>query len=281
MSRRKKLRFRGWNSGDSMKNVLLSSVAAIALCAAVSTQASAAVSGDIGGSYANVTNSGGADIWNIQGGLSGMFSGNWGAEAHGGYHNISDAGGNLDIWNVGGSLFWQHMSGRLAAQVNYDSLSFSGIDVNITSYGVSGEWYAGPNFTVAVKGGGDTGEISGFGSSVSDNGGYAGGNLTWYAMPNLALSGNVDYIGIDGSHQTTEEVKAEWMFSNTMPVSIYGGYQHLDCGSGFVICGGNSDVLFVGAKFYFGQGGSGTLVDRQREEGLSWTRSSPVFINQY
>src|SRR5580698_5178695 len=126
-----------------MKKILLASVGAIALCAALPGAASASVSGTVSGSYADDTNGGGADIWNI-----------------------------------GGSLFWAGMQGRLAATVNYDDISVSGGDVHFTSYGVGGEWYAGPSFTVALKGGGTTVDITGFSGNTS--GGYAGGMLQGY-----------------------------------------------------------------------------------------------------
>ena len=151
-----------------MKKVLLASVGALALCAALSTTASASVSGTVSGSYASDTNGGSGDLWNINGSLTGMVSGDWGLEGTGGYHSLSAGGGsNLDIWNVGGSAFWANMNGRIAASLNYYSTSVSGVDLHVTSYGAGGEWYAGPSLTVAVKGGGNSADVSAFGASAS------------------------------------------------------------------------------------------------------------------
>jgi len=243
------------------KSLLLSSAALVLGLTFAATAANASVSGTLGASYASDTDNSSGDLWNVNGSLTGMMGGDWGLEGTGGYHSISGSGSNLDIWNVGGSAFWQMTQGRLAASVNYFSTSSSGLDLNQTSYGVGGEWYAGSNFTVALKGGGQT--ISAYGSDAS--GGYVGGMLKWYAMPNLALSGQVDYTEFSGTHYTSEGIQAEWMFSNTMPLSIYGGWQHQE------ISGGSSGNTFdVGLKFYFNNPTGGSLVDRQRSGSLGY-----------
>jgi hypothetical protein len=256
-----------------MKTYLLLSAGALALGLALSGSADASVSGTLSGSYASGTDNGSADLWNVDGSLTGMFDTNWGGEVTGGYHNISDDfGDNLDIWNIGGSLFWASMQGRLAATVNYYNTSVAGFDGHVTTYGAGGEWYAAPNFTVAVKGGGDT--VSGdlFGSS--DSGGYAGGMLQWYIVPNLSLSGSVDYAEQFGGHVTSETAKVEWLFSDSMPISIYGGYEHADVGSGGFGVAGN--LFFVGLKLYMNDPGNGTLVDRQRGGSLGYIAEAPV-----
>jgi hypothetical protein len=257
-----------------MKKLLLSSAAlALGLTLAASA-ANASVSGTLSGSYASDTDNSLGDLWNLNGSLTGMVGGNWGLEATGGYHSlsISGGGGNLDIWNVGGSAFWAMSQGRLAATVNYYSTSTSGLDLNVTSYGVGGEWYAGPQFTVALKGGGQT--LSAFGGNAS--GGYAGGMLKWYAMPNLAISGQVDYAEFSGTHITSEGVQVEWMFSNTMPLSIYGGYSHDEFGSGGFFGSADANTFNVGVKFYFNNPTGGSLVDRQRSGSLGYIADASI-----
>ena len=257
-----------------MKKSLLLSTAVLALGLASATAASAGVSGTLSSSYASDTNSDGADLWNINGSLTGMVSGNWGLEATGGYHSLSETGSdNLDIWNVGGSVFWAGMQGRLAATVNYYSTSTSGIDLDVTSYGAGGEWYAGPQFTIAVKGGGNT--ISSYGSDAS--GGFVGGMLKWYVIPNLALSGSVDYNEYSGLHITSEAAQLEWMFSNSLPLSIYGGYTHDDFGTGGLFgASSTSNTFNVGVKFYFNNPTGGSLVDRQRSGSLGYISETSV-----
>ena len=252
-----------------MKTYLLLSAGMLALGLAVSGPAIADASGTLAGSYATNTNDDGGDLWNLNGSLTGMFAPDWGGEVTGGYHNLNDGfGDSLDIWNIGGSVFWAGVQGRLAATINYDSTSEFGADLNATNYGLGGEWYAGPNFTVAVKGGGTTVSVSGGGSD--DNGGYFGGMLQWYAMPNLSLSGAIDYSEFAGLNATSETAKIEWLFSNDMPLSLYGGYEHADGDT-------SGDLFFVGLKLYMNGNGAGTLVDRQRSGSLGYIAETPIF----
>jgi len=77
-----------------------------------------------------------------------------------------------------------------------------------------------------------------------------------------------------GGHATTETAKLEWMFSNSMPLSVYGGYEHADAGSGGLGLGGNA--FFVGLKFYFNNPTGGSLVDRQRSGSLGYISEAPI-----
>ncbi len=261
-----------------MRKYLLMTAAGLVLAAAVSQAAEAQVSGTLSGSYANDTSRGGNDLWNVNGSVTGMVDGNWGLEATAGYHSLGLGGGfgNLDIWNVGGSAFWAGVQGRLAATVNYYSTSKFGSDLHVTSYGLGGEFYAGPNLTIAVKGGGNTIDTSGLGFSTSDSGGYVGGMLQWYVMPDLSLSGAVDYADFAGLNTTSETAKIEWLFSHTTPLSVFGGYEHIDASAAGFGGVGNSDIVFAGLKFYFNGGGSDTLVDRQRNGSLGYIAETPV-----
>lgn len=228
-------------------------IAATLLASAIPMAAQADVSANLSGSYANFSN-GGGDVWNVDGAVSDTFSMNWGAELTGGYHNAGgDSGGNF-----GGALFWQSPNFRVAASGNY--LDFG---VHISNYGVGGEWFAAPQWTVAIRGGG----VSGTGGT---SGGYVGGDVKFYIMPNLALNGGVDYVGLSGASITSEDVKAEWLISQSTPVSIFGGYQHTD------ISGGSStDAFIVGIRIYTNEPGGGTLVDRQRGGNLGYIDGMP------
>jgi hypothetical protein len=239
---------------------LLGAACAIAFSALATTAANASVAGTLSGSYANVNGGGAsADVWGVKGALTGMFSGSWGVEANGSYHNQSGGGG--DDWAIGGNLFWAGSDVKVAGQVMYHDLGAA----NFTNFGAGVTWFAGPSVNLSVRGGG----YSGTGTS----GAYVGGDIDWYVMDNLSLSGRVDYIDI-GTGITTEAIQAEWLFSETTPVSLYGGYQHLD------VAGGNANVWFIGIKLYANAGG-GTLRDRQRNGTLGYIGDSPLFIDQY
>jgi len=234
------------------------SIAAIFMASAMPVAAHAAISANLSGSYANFT-SGGGDIWNVDGAVSDTFSNNWGGEVTGGYHNSSgDSGGNF-----GGALFWYDPDFRAAVSGNYLSLG----GAHISNYGVGGEWFASSQFTLAVRGGGDQ-------ANGGLSGGYVGGDVKFYIMPNLALNGGVDYVSFASAHFTTEDIRAEWLISQTCPVSIFGGYTHLDAGSGGG--GGTSeDAFFVGIKIYTNDPAGGALVDRQRGGNLGYIDGTP------
>lgn len=239
-------------------------LAGVCLLAGMASTSAYAVSGTLSGSYANLdAGIGNADVWGANGALTGLFSDNWGLEGAASYHNVSNAG-SADIWSLGGSAFWRDVNGRIAATVMYHDVP----GATATNYGIGGEWFAGDQFTVALKGGG----ISGSGT----NGGYVGGDVKWYAMPNLAFDGRVDYAD-QGVSTTTETIQAEWMFSETFPVSVYGGYQHVDIGG----LGGDGNVWFVGLKLYTNDDGPAPLVARQRNGSLGYISQSPIFIDQY
>jgi hypothetical protein len=224
------------------------------MASAMPLAAHAAVSANVSGSYANFSN-GGGDVWNVDGALSDTFSSQWGGEVSGGYHNSAgDSGGNF-----GGALFWFDPSFRVAASGNYLSLG----GAHISNYGVGGEWFASSQFTVALRGGG----IS---ANSGTSGGYVGGDVKFYFTPNIAVNGGVDYVDFSGLSLTSEDVKAEWLISQSFPVSIFGGYSHIDANGG-----GNEDAFFVGIKIYTNDPAGGALVDRQRGGNLGYIDGMP------
>jgi len=153
---------------------------------------------------------------------------------------------------------------------------FSGVLSGAYAHDDSGEDIWGGKAALTIPLGGDWGiepdgtyhNTSGSGSS----GGYVGGQGSWYVTPDIALSGDVDYIDVAGN-ATSETIKAEWLFASSLPLSLYGGYQHVDSV-------GSANVWFIGLKFYGGDGGA-TLVDHQREGSLGYIGESPFFIDQY
>jgi len=112
---------------------------------------------------------------------------------------------------------------------------------------------------VCLKGGGTDGKwnVNGFGNG-SSSGGYVGGELTGYAMPNLAIKGDIDYLDVGGGHITNYGVNAEYLFSETNPISVFGGYTRTDFSNG----AGHGDTWMIGLKFY--TDGPANLVTHQR-----------------
>jgi hypothetical protein len=224
-------------------------------------------SATVQGDYSNISaGSGGGSANSWGGAASGAFD-LWSGlklQVDGGYQGINvSCGSNIDDWNVNGALFWQSGWGRLGATGGYNG--FSGIgNINITTYGGFAEWYAAPMFTVGVKGGGASANSGGFGSGSAD---YVGGEAVFYAMPNLALNANIDYFSAGHSENITNYGgTVEWLVSEHVPVSVYGGYTYSD------ISGSSTHLSTwtVGLKFYLNGNGASTLVDRQRTGNANW-----------
>ncbi len=223
----------------------------------------AGFAGTVSGEYANV-DLGGADAtsWGANGEAAFGLAPNFGGQLNGGYHNLSGDGGDADIFDVGGSLFWASDMARAGGTVAYKSIDLGGgFDVNATGYGAFGEFYLSDFFTIGAHGGGWSGEAAGFDS----DGFYIGGRLTGYVMPNLAIAGTLDFLGDDvGGDATTWGVDAEYQFSPTTPISIYGGYRNTSFDGG-----GDIDAFFIGVKFYAGSAPM-ELVGNHRNGALGW-----------
>jgi hypothetical protein len=225
-----------------------------------------AAQGVVGADYSHLWIGGGNA--NIYGGeLSGILpvTGDFAGQVSGAYHRVEATGGGLNDWNVAGTLAWTSHQGRIGANVGYDGLSASGLGLSATNYGVYGEYYAGDQFTLGLRGGGATVSGGAFGFSAHRTGGYVGGEAIGYFMPDLAVRGTVGYFGIAGGHETTVGVHGEYLFSETFPISAWVGYDYANLGGGGSISG---NTLSVGLKYYFG--GSGSLERHQRTGVDDW-----------
>jgi hypothetical protein len=259
----------------SLRSTILASACAVAL-GVLSGPAFADMSGMSGfsgvltGDYANYSESGGGGSLNSWGGSgAGMFGfgSEFAGQVNAGYHNISGDGLSADDWNVGGSVFWNGMQGRIGAVVGYSSASGGGNSGNVTNYGGFGEWYAGSMFTLGVKGG----ALSGSGLGGSD---YLGAAATFYAMPDLSFTGGYDYdsFGHGDGTANTWSIQAEWLVSERTPVSIYGGYANTKI-SGFPTI----STWSAGLKIYTDPVGPAPLVERQRTGVEQWgTSTGPI-----
>jgi hypothetical protein len=226
-------------------------------------------SGTLQGQYSNISAGSGGGSANEWGGAgSAAFGTGWGGlklQVDGGYQGINVSGGlNANDWDVDGAAFWQGGMGRIGGTVGYNGFSDGGTTFNITNYGGFAEWYAAPMFTVGVKGGGLSANNGAFGNGSAT---YIGGEAVFYAMPNLALNANIDYLSSGHNANITDYGgTAEWLVSESTPISVYGGYTYTQLSSG----GGHLSTWMVGLKFYCNGNGAATLADRQRTGNASW-----------
>ena len=181
-------------------------------------------------------------------------------------HNWADDF-SAEVWNLGGSAFWANNDGRVGINVNYRTETHFGHDTN---YGVFGEWYFG-NITGMAKGG----WLSGGGAANGGNGNYLGAAISGYFIPDLALTGGVEWAqritgmgcqvcGRTGANVTALEVAAEFLFSEDYGVSGFASYSHdqfSSQGDDF-----NDNVWRIGLRWYTG---GGSLIDRHRNGTLN------------
>jgi hypothetical protein len=257
----------------SLRSTILGTACVVAV-AAVSGPAFADMgggfSGTLQGQYSNISagsGGGSANSWGGQG--SGAFGTGWGGlklQVDGGYQGVSvSSGPTVTDWNIDGAAYWQSGWGRLGGVVGYNGFSDSGATFNITNYGGFAEWYAAPMFTVGVKGGGLSANNGAFGSGTAT---YVGGEAVFYALPDLALNANIDYLsaGSGNGNITDYSGTAEWLVSESTPISVYGGYTYTDYSQG----GTHLSTWTVGLKFYLNGNGAATLADRQRTGNANW-----------
>jgi hypothetical protein len=248
--------------------LLLASACALAFAAPASAQFAATLGADY--SHISLSNGGGdGNIWTVNGAALASIPGTgFNIQGNLGYNNLSGGGDNADGWNGGGAAFWADDMFRIGATANYDSVGADGFHVHFTNYGGFAEWFAGM-FTLGVKGGGVSvgADASSFGSG-STTGSYVGGEVAGYAMPDLAITGTIDYASISSLHETDFTPQVEWLFSEDVPVSVYAGYTYSDVGGEGI--SENANTFFIGLRFYVNGNGSAALIDRQRTGTVGW-----------
>ncbi len=244
-----------------------------ALCAG---PASAQFAVTVGADYGRITAGSGSGHVNrahVDGGIAlGLGVGGIVIEADGSYTRLSELPvDDATYSSFGGSLFWASAEGRIGATAGYNHLEYIG-DGNVTNYGAFGEWFADDAFTLGLKGGG-------FSSNFSVKGTYAGGEVAFYPLPNIALNATVDYTKFNGggnAHQTDFTVGGEWLAIRGVPATIYTAYTYTDA-SFFT---DHINTWFVGIRLYFNDD-SRTLVERHREGTTGWAgkfQSDRVFL---
>ncbi len=245
--------------------ILLGAASAVTLAAMSLSPASAAgFNGTLEGDYAHLSLNGGngtADQWGLAGsGEAGLGIAGLAAQVDAGYTSLSADHNTISKWNIGGDLFWTGQQGRVGATVNYQQFNCCGITVDATNYGGFAELYLLPVVTAGVKGGA-------FSGSFSLDGSYLGGEVEGYVMPDLALSGLIDYTSFNHNvNETDYTAQGEWLVSEETPVSVTAGYTR----SEFSHVNVSADTFMIGLKLYLNGNGAKTLVDRQRTATESW-----------
>lgn len=242
------------------------SVAAV-LCAATPALAAAPVglAGIFSAAYAHIENDNRApfrvNTWDIGGQLAMGFMRDFAAELDGGYTEINPAGPGLKVekWNVGGHAFWAPAMGRAGVSVYHQNFSGGGTNLDYTSIGGFGEFYASDAITLGVNGGG----ILATCPFACSDGGYANAGGMFYPTPNFSILATVGFSEVVGMNYTLASVGGEWKFSQNFPISTFAKYT-LATGPGGI----SNDQYLVGLRFYT-DGNGDTLVEKHRNSALS------------
>jgi hypothetical protein len=223
--------------------------------------------GSVSGQYGNVnTDAGDANTWTGGGSITAGIAQGINIQGDLGYSTIDpDGGGSADVWTFGGSVFYRAPQFAFGANIGRTNVDLNPGDFNVTNYGAFGEFYANEMFTLYANGGWLDGDFN-------TDGSYIGGGVRVYPMPNLGLTGSLTHNTTDGGDANQYGVRAEYMFSAMMPISVYGGYDRVDFDGST-----DANVWTIGLRFQFG-GPEGTLVERDRTGPI---RSAAGLITQF
>jgi hypothetical protein len=266
------------------KTLLLASCAALLSTVPFAANAAAPMgfAGAVGAAYGQTDCDGceSASDWTLNGSGAFGFGPAFGGQVDVGYRSLD----STDFLGLGGSLFFAPVFGRVGATVSWQSSEIEDlgvtIDLNTLTYGAFGEFYAGQFFTLAAKIGGLSVDFDDGTVSDSQSGSYIGAAVIGYIMPNLALQGDVLFSGVtieDGVggeedlDNTSFGVNVEYLISDMVPVSVFGGYSF----GNVEFAGSDLDTnrWTIGVRFYFGNAGP-TLVDKHRNGSTGWAGST-------
>ena len=219
----------------------------------------------------------GTDSWNVGGAVI-FGSSSFGLDGVAAMPTQPWYQGNLDVTASGGQSYVGHFTTstgtvggsydmiagpvRFGPAVGFQASSTDGFSSQTVNYGGYAQWFVTQRIDAFIKGGG-------FSTHPDSGGWYVGGSVRGYVCPRFALNGGVDYTrynGLGGFHDTTFSVGAEYLFSQTTPVSIYAGYSYDTAGydSGYSSFSSHANEVYVGLKGYLNGPTVMTLEDRQR-----------------
>lgn len=227
------------------------------------------ITGLAGVGYANAT--GDVNAWEGAGAvLATLANPDLNVQLSGGYERLTYSGLSGDLFNVTSDFFWRGKVGsfgttvayhRLSGGGNYYGYSFQGSG-NVESVGAFGEWYVANALTLRLKGGSYFGTVKGA---------YAGTGLALYLGRNLSLSGNYDYLAINGGgHTSSTGASLEAIPYEPWPVSVAVSYSHESAGN--YTSSGNTIGFAI--KFRFGP--STNLRAWDRSGPTQWNGALPL-----
>ena len=105
----------------------------------------------------------------------------------------------------------------------------------------------------SVQGGGVTGDLTG---------GYVGGTIKGYVMPDLSVQGFVTYTSLNFIKETDYGAKGEWLVWEDCPLAVHAEYERAEISSLGSI---GANVFMVGLTLHLDSGSAPlTLVQHDR-----------------
>jgi hypothetical protein len=187
-----------------------------------------------------------------------------------GDNHLDATGVDADFTTIKGDAFWRSAEGVFGGTVAHHILSagasFGGFSAagsaSTTSFGAFGEYFAAPEMTLSLKGGGFAGDF---------DGGYVGVGGKYYVLPNLSFGTDYNYVKPDltkGIHQIN--VDAEFMPFESTPFSVGLGYTYLET------AGLSSNAVSFSLKYRFGTASGSSLSAWDRSGPTQWTGQLPI-----
>jgi hypothetical protein len=224
-----------------------------ALLALAATAGTAHAEGSVGLNFQS-TDFGGGEIETFA--IDGDVLVNPNFQISGAYADVE--GGDFSAYGIDAFVFSRNDSRAYGAFLGYSSLDG---DADELSVGGFGQLFRGNTNWTAQLGYSDTeGDVQVL---------HLDGEGRFFLSENFSLQGNLGYGDIDsdfgGSDYWTGGLGAEYQLSGA-PISINGGWQHVD------FDGGETDTLGLGVRWNFG---GGSLIERSRT-GASLQRNTPT-----
>lgn len=171
---------------------------------------------------------------------------------------------DVDAIGLDAFLFNRGETSAIGGYASYQSIDLGPSSADEWGLGVFGQLYRGNTTWTGQLGYNDTeGDVSVI---------HLDGEWRHFFTDNFSVQGNLGYGDVEvdsggGGDYWSAGLGAEWRFTGT-PISIYGGWQHVDIENGEI------DSIGIGARLNFG---AGSLLDRNRS-GASLNRAAPTYF---
>lgn len=238
--------------GGPMRALSISAAVVVLVACVPPAAASPNITAAVNAGYSRAE-SGGVSADGFGGGGQALITLNnpgFGLQFSGAGSSTSGGGASSNSWVASFDGFFRDSKGSMGFSVAHGSVGAGFFDVNVTGYGVFGEWYATRHLTLRFNAGGFSGDESGW---------YGSAGAEYYVAQNLGVFAEYNYVRpSSGSFfkMHVASVGAEYLISRGFPLSIRAEYDYTH----FV--GANSNGFAVALHYRINLDGSLVAMDR-------------------